>query len=175
MSDRPEFFDVLGLAPPVTVDDVKQAYLERVKSAHPDQGGSIEEFRRVQEAFDQAVKYTSFRADRMKWLGVQVERYAAQEEVIKQIESLGGTVDISSITWMKRSFGEDFAQLMDRIVGITLRGPSVTDKTLEVLVREQPALQTLQSIDLRDSSISDFGALFVGMASAELGRRFSVN
>ena len=30
---------------------------------------------------------------------------------------------MTSIPWMKRSFGEDFAQLMDRITGVTLRGP----------------------------------------------------
>ena len=52
--DRPEFFDVLGLAPPVTVDDIKQAYLEKVKTAHPDRGGEIASFRKLQEAFDQA-------------------------------------------------------------------------------------------------------------------------
>ncbi len=161
MSDRPEFFDVLGIAPPVTIDDVKQAYLAKVKSAHPDRGGNVDDFRRLQEAFDQATKYASFRADRMKWLGVQVERYAAQEAVIDRIGSLGGRVEVVSISWMKRSFGEDFSQLMDRIVGITLRGPTITDPTLELLVREQPVLQTLQSIDLTDSRISDTGALML--------------
>jgi hypothetical protein len=161
MSDRPEFFEVLGLAPPVTVDDVKQAYLEKVKLAHPDHGGNVEDFRRLQEAFEQAVNYANFRADRMKWLGVQAERYAAQEAVIKQFEALGGRVEMTSISWMKRSFGEDFAQLMDRVVGVTLRGPTITDATLELLVREQPVLQTLQSIDLVDTRISDFGALML--------------
>lgn len=159
--DRPEFFDVLGLAPPVTVDDIKQAYLEKVKTAHPDRGGEIASFRKLQEAFDQAINYANFRSDRMKWLGVQVERYAVQEAVVKHIESLGGQVEMASISWMKRSFGEDFAQLMDRIVGVTLHGPSITDATLEYLVREQPVLQTLQSIDLADANISDFGALML--------------
>ena len=161
MSDRPEFFDVLGLAPPVTIDDIKQAYIEKVKSAHPDRGGNVDDFRRLQEAFDQATKYANFRADRMKWLGVQAERYAAQEAVIHEIESLGGRVELASISWMKRSFGEDFAQLMDRIVGLTLRGSAIGDATLELLVREQPVLQTLQSIDLADSKISDSGALML--------------
>src|SRR5262245_56870924 len=140
MSDRPEFFNVLGLAPPVTVDDIKQAFLEKVKSAHPDHGGDAHDFRRLQEAFEQAMNYANFRSDRMKWLGVQVERYAMQEALVKHIESLGGRVEVASITWMKRSFGEDFSQLMDRIVGITLDGPSVTDADVEFLVREQPAL-----------------------------------
>lgn len=159
--DRPEFFETLGLAPPVTVDDIKQAYLEKVKTAHPDKGGEQTDFRKLQEAFEQAMNYANFRSDRMKWLGVQVERYAVQEAVVKQIEELGGRVELASISWMKRSFGEDFAQLMDRVVGVTLSGPKITDATLEFLVREQPVLQTIQSIDLTGAQISDFGALML--------------
>lgn len=160
-ADRPEFYDVLGLAPPISVDDVKQAYLEKVKTAHPDRGGDPKAFRDLQEAFDQAMQYANFRSDRMKWLGVQAERYAAQEALIDKLEALGGRVEITSIPWMKRSFGEDFAQLMNRIVGVTLRGPAVNDATIEFLVREQSVLQTIQSVDLAESKISDHGALLL--------------
>ena len=161
MSDRHEFLEVLGLAPPVTADDVKQAYLEKVKTAHPDRGGSSEGFHKLQQAFEQAMQYANFRADRMKWLGVQVERYAAQQSVIKHVESLGGQVEMLAISWMKKSFGEDFSQLMDRLIGITLQGQAITDATLELLVREQPVLQSLQSIDLSNTQISDTGALLL--------------
>ena len=161
MSDRPEFFDLLGLAPPITVDDVKQAYLNKVKSMHPDRGGNLQAFHKLHEAFEQAMNYTKFRADRLKWLGVQVERYAAQEAVIHEIEAIGGKVELASIAWMKRSFGEDFSQVMDRIVGITLRGNTISDAILDLLVHDQPVLQTLQSIDLSDSKISDTGALML--------------
>lgn len=44
-------FDRLGLQPGATVDEVKSAYRDRVKEAHPDQGGDPEEFRRVREAY----------------------------------------------------------------------------------------------------------------------------
>lgn len=161
MSDRPEFFDVLGLAPPITIDDVKQAYLDKVKTAHPDKGGNAEVFQKLQQAFEQATQYAHFRVDRMKWLGVQVERYSAQQELVKHVESLGGKVEQQSIDWMKRSFGEDFSQLMDRIISISLPAPSTTDATLEMLVREQPVLQTLQSIDLSGAQITDAGALML--------------
>jgi len=97
----------------------------------------------------------------MKWLGVQVERYAAQQSVIKYVESLGGQVEVLAIEWMKKSFGEDFSQLMDRVTGITLQGQAITDATLEHLVREQPVLQSLQSIDVANSQISDAGALML--------------
>lgn len=159
--NRPEFFDVLGLAPPITAEDVKQAYLEKVKQLHPDHGGDAADFHQLQEAMDQAMQYASFRADRMKWLGVQAERYSAQEALVERIEALGGKAQLESIPWMKRSFGEDFAQLMDRISGVTLRGARVDDATVEFLVREQRVLQTIHTLDLAESRISDHGALLL--------------
>lgn len=159
--DRPEFFEVLGLAPPITADDVKQAYLEKAKKIHPDHGGDAAAFHQLQEAMDQAMQYASFRADRMKWLGVQAERYSAQESLIEHIESLGGKVTVEAIPWMKRSFGEDFAQLMDRVTGVTLRGTHVDDTTIEYLVCEQRVLQTIHVLDLAESRISDHGALLL--------------
>ena len=46
-ADRLEFLGILGLAPPVTEEDVKQAYLVKARTAHPDQGGSVEKFKRA--------------------------------------------------------------------------------------------------------------------------------
>lgn len=43
---------VLGLAPGATLHDVKSAYREKVKQHHPDQGGEIQEFLRLQEAYE---------------------------------------------------------------------------------------------------------------------------
>jgi DnaJ-domain-containing protein 1 len=45
-------FAALGLLPGATVADVKSAYRERVKQYHPDQGGTIQDFLRVQEAYE---------------------------------------------------------------------------------------------------------------------------
>ena len=45
-------FAVLGLAPGATLHDVKTAYREKVKQHHPDQGGEIQEFLRLQEAYE---------------------------------------------------------------------------------------------------------------------------
>lgn len=44
-------FDVLDLSRSADIDEVKQAYRERVKEVHPDQGGDEAEFRRVREAY----------------------------------------------------------------------------------------------------------------------------
>ena len=47
-----QHFAVLGLSPSATLDDVKAAYREKVKAYHPDQGGSVPEFIRLQEAYE---------------------------------------------------------------------------------------------------------------------------
>lgn len=44
-------FEVLGVDPDADDGEVVDAYRQRVKEAHPDHGGSTEEFRRVQDAY----------------------------------------------------------------------------------------------------------------------------
>jgi len=44
-------FETLGLAPTASQADVRSAYRERLKTVHPDQGGDVEEFRRLREAY----------------------------------------------------------------------------------------------------------------------------
>lgn len=44
-------FEVLGVDPDADDGDIVDAYRQRVKEAHPDHGGSTEEFRRVQDAY----------------------------------------------------------------------------------------------------------------------------
>ncbi len=46
-------FEVLLLDTDATEEEVVRAYRERVKEVHPDQGGSIEEFRAVKQAYDE--------------------------------------------------------------------------------------------------------------------------
>jgi curved DNA-binding protein CbpA len=45
-------YDVLLVAPDADEEEIERAYRERVKEAHPDQGGSVEEFRAVREAYE---------------------------------------------------------------------------------------------------------------------------
>ena len=47
-----EHFAVLGLTPAATLAEVKAAYREKVKERHPDSGGSVPEFLRLQEAYE---------------------------------------------------------------------------------------------------------------------------
>ena len=84
-----EFLAVLGLKPPVSVEDVKQAYIDKAKTAHPDRGGDAQAFMRLHEAFEQATEYARFKAGRMQWLSGWVEQYAEQQELVDEIKSLG--------------------------------------------------------------------------------------
>ena len=45
-------FDVLGVDPDAEDAEIKRAYRRRAKDAHPDQGGSVEEFQRVRAAYE---------------------------------------------------------------------------------------------------------------------------
>ncbi|MDH4248426.1 MAG: DnaJ domain-containing protein [Deltaproteobacteria bacterium] len=49
---RSRHLAVLGLGPWATVGEVKNAYREKAKEHHPDQGGAIQEFLRIQAAYE---------------------------------------------------------------------------------------------------------------------------
>lgn len=57
--DPASAFSVLSLPPTATAAEVRAAYREKVKAAHPDNGGSRREFRRVREAYDAARREAS--------------------------------------------------------------------------------------------------------------------
>jgi ribosome-binding ATPase YchF (GTP1/OBG family) len=59
----PECISILGLLPPVTAEDVKQAYLAKARTAHPDRGGDAAAFMRLQKAFDEANDYVKFKGE----------------------------------------------------------------------------------------------------------------
>jgi hypothetical protein len=46
-------YDVLGVSPDATQDEIKRAYRSRARRTHPDAGGSHEDFVRVSQAWDQ--------------------------------------------------------------------------------------------------------------------------
>ena len=50
-------FDVLNIEDDADEADVERAYRERVKEAHPDTGGSIEEFQLVRRAYRELTEY----------------------------------------------------------------------------------------------------------------------
>ena len=52
----------LGLLPTASLDEVEWAYRELVKQAHPDRGGNVEQFKRLQAIYEQAKRQASRRA-----------------------------------------------------------------------------------------------------------------
>lgn len=146
---------LLGVFPPYSAADVKQAYLAKVRDAHPDRGGNPDDFLKLQEAFERANEYVEFRANRMRWLGGQVERYARQEQMLERLRSLGVRPDIERTDWLNRSFGEDFAQVADRVIGLDARGARDVLAIVEVLEEYRDQATTVRWIDLGQTACRD--------------------
>ena len=72
-SDLPACLAVLGLRPPLTLEDVKQCYLAKAFTMHPDRGGNPEEFVRLKQAFEEANEYVKFRAGKLEWLASKID------------------------------------------------------------------------------------------------------
>jgi hypothetical protein len=52
-------FARLGLPPSASIEEVKDAYRERIKEVHPDHGGSVTAFREIQEAYATASRHAT--------------------------------------------------------------------------------------------------------------------
>ncbi|MEZ6068860.1 MAG: J domain-containing protein [Pirellulales bacterium] len=53
----PQAFATLGISPPCTEEELKQAYREKVKQLHPDTGGDPHRFLRLQAHFEEALEW----------------------------------------------------------------------------------------------------------------------
>jgi hypothetical protein len=155
---RPTCMVALGLAPPYTLDDVKQAYLEKAKQTHPDRGGSPSEFHIIQEAFEQAQAYVAFRSDRRTWIAGQMDRYVALERAIARLHQLGAEVTTDAFEWMTQSFGE-FAQLTETALRVRAVDAADGDELIAALVEERGPLRELREIELPGATLSDDAVL----------------
>ncbi len=151
------FLTVLGLVPPVTIEDVKQAYLEKAKSAHPDRGGNPQDFVKLHEAFEAATEYARFKASRMEWLSHWVEQYAEQSKLIEALQAMGGKVEIKGTDWLTQSVGADFATVLDRLVGIELQGPAINDEVMVQLGTQRRLLAGLKRLALVKTAVTSIG------------------
>jgi hypothetical protein len=59
----PTWATVLGIAPPFRPERIRAAYRARSRTAHPDVGGSHDDFVRLREAYEQALAYCAARAE----------------------------------------------------------------------------------------------------------------
>jgi hypothetical protein len=152
--DRPQFAVTLGLLPPYTLEDVKRAYMDKVKDAHPDHGGDRHEFERIQTAFESAQEYLRFRSDRRKWIAARMDEYLAILALNERLHELGAEVETVMLDWVRRSFG-DFADLTESIVGIRFKDSTKVGELVEMLVREQACLAGLKRLDLSGCPVTD--------------------
>jgi hypothetical protein len=173
VSDRPEFAATLGLLPPYTMDDVKRAYREKVKDAHPDRGGDRDSFDRIQRAYEEAGAYLKFRADRRLWIAARMDEYLGVVSLIERLTALGAKVDSSTLDWVKRSFG-DFANLTESIAGIRLTDSQNAAELVDVMIQELSSLPALKRLSLAGSNVDNLLALelrvFKSLAELDLSR-----
>ena len=157
--DVPACIVTLGLRLPVTLEDVKQAYLARAMAMHPDRGGDPAEFIRLQAAFEEANDYVKFKASKLEWLAAKIDAYSQQQEVASEAIERGGEVGMEETDWLRKSFGEDFGHVADKLVSLRLRGPRADD-TFAILVGfRADSLKDLAVLDLAGGSLTDEGLL----------------
>jgi hypothetical protein len=152
--ERPEFAVTLGLLPPYTIEDVKRAYLEKVKDAHPDRGGDRAEFDRIQRAYEQGNEYLRFRSDRRNWIAARMEEYLAVEALLGKLRALGADVDTLMLDWVRRSFG-DFANLTESIVGVRMVNAANAAELVDAMIRDQAILPALKRLELPGCQVID--------------------
>ncbi len=157
--DHPSYMTVLGLLPPYELEDIKVAYREKAKLAHPDHGGDPAEFMRLKEAYDQAVEYYEYRGSRRAWIAAQVEQYIRQEEVITEVLRRGGRVEIERLEWIEKSWGEGFSYLADRLRHIYLRNMTDGDTFIKFLSDQK--LAYLAGLDISGSKASNQSLLLI--------------
>jgi len=171
--NRPVFAVTLGLLPPYTMDDVKRAYREKVKDAHPDRGGDRAAFDRIQHAYEEAGAYLKFRSDRRLWIAARMDEYLGVVSLIERLQVLGAEVDSSTLDWIQRSFG-DFANLTESIAGIELHDSNNAAELVDVMIGEQASLPGLKRLSLAGCPVDNLLALelrvFKSLAELDLSR-----
>jgi hypothetical protein len=155
--DRPDFMAVLGLLPPYALSDVKMAYRVKVREAHPDRGGEVADFIKLEEAYRRAIEYVNFESGRREWIANRVEFHLRQEEIVAEVGRLGGQVEFEQIEWLKGVVGDGFALLADRLRVIRLRGLAAGDTFLAHLAEEPARAPYLAELDLSGSKVTDRG------------------
>lgn len=162
---RRPFLERLGLSLPVTPSDVRQAFREKAKEVHPDHGGDSEQFKALQAAFDEAIRFAERNGKRLPWIGLQMPLYIAQREIVQLVENWGGSVEIQQMDWLEDTIGQDFSAIADRLVEIDLSGRDVGNQQMIQLADQAEGLQYLEVLRLANTKVSDAGVMKVTAVS----------
>jgi len=158
-AQHPACLTVLGLLPPVTAEDVKQAYLVKARTMHPDRGGDPAEFVKLQKAFEDANEFVKFKASKIEWLASKIDAYAQQQEVVAETIERGGEIEMEETDWLRKSFGEDYGHVADKLVTVRLQGPAADDVFAILLGFRAESLKDLATLDLSGGALTDEGLL----------------
>ena len=152
------FKALLGVLPPYNVEDIKQAYWRRVKKLHPDHGGDVEDFRALQEAYEQAKLYVDFHGDKRAWIAKHVLKYKAHEKLLATLKEFKAEATTETVAWMQKSVG-DFAELTRSIVAVSLTDSQQGDALIDVLTREHESLRQLTKLTLAGCKLANASVL----------------
>ncbi|MEM8678949.1 MAG: hypothetical protein AAGF97_06340 [Planctomycetota bacterium] len=156
--ERPEFMAILGLLPPYSREDVKRAYLAKVRTAHPDHGGEISAFRRIQDAYEAARQYVEFKSDKRSWIAAQVDRYVELSKLEAQLRGHGAEIEYQQIDWLYKSYG-DFAELTATVHAIKLQDSPAGNEVARLLVAERTLVGGLKHLEMIRCELTDDAVL----------------
>lgn len=161
---RPSFMELLHLLPPYTVDDVINAYQARTRQLNAEQGDdpSVATPQQLESAYQRALDHARFQESRRAWLGGRVEVFQQRQQLIAQIEAAGGTVVLQPTDAYIYEYGEDFAEILRKLVAVHLTGAHVTNASLEWLTRENAALGEIRLLDLSGARVTSTGLSALG-------------
>jgi hypothetical protein len=126
---------------------------------HPDRGGDPAEFVLLQKAFDEANEFVQFKAGKLEWLASKIDAYAQQQDVVSETIDRGGEVEMEETDWLRKSFGEDFGHVADKLISVRLRGARADDVFAILLGFRADSLKDMTVLDLAGGSLTDEGLL----------------
>lgn len=99
-------YEALGIPRSATADDVKRAFRERARSAHPDKGGNPADFRRIEEA-----RAVLSDPTRRAVYDAALDRPRATDEAWRAVEEVVGPIDAEGAA---RVLDALFGDMLDR-------------------------------------------------------------
>lgn len=154
---RPSFMELLHLLPPYTVDDVVSAYEQRSKQLEeaPETDPSVSA--KLQSAYERALDHARFQESRRAWLGGRVDVFQDRQQLLAAIEEAGGHSTLQPADSYLYEYGDDFAEILRKLVAVHLTGPLVNDESLSWLATENAALGEIRLLDLSGAKVTDVG------------------
>jgi hypothetical protein len=161
-AQRPSFMELLHLLPPYTVEDVISAYKERTKQVGEEEEADPQTAQKLQSAYERALDHARFQESRRQWLGGRIEVFQERQRLIADIEAAGGTATLQPTDAYLYEYGSDFAEVLRKLVGVSLTGDTVMDGLLDWLNSENPCLGEIRLLDLSHSRVTSRGLEGIG-------------